>query len=290
MAFADDNPDLLSLPSREYIKPTEESKKEEAVAKASAEAKKTAGRESKRMGVYSNRIEDISVTKKLEDISVTKKMEDIPKPPIAQPKLKETAEISAEVPFKPPEPGSEADNYFKGVIQKAVEDTAIELAKTFPTSAQAEDIARSTLPRAFDGLGNLPGFGTYMQIGPSGAAMWGGAPDSGTSDMDYSDFAFGFSISGAVVTVNAGKVRYGTRTAVSVATDDINIEADQTWVFVSYIYGGAGTLTSSTSEPVDTETVHNHALYLVTLAEGVASVAAGNIKHLGDIFIPGAFA
>jgi len=168
MAFADDNPDLLSLPSREYIKPTEESKKEEAVAKASAEAKKTAGRESKRMGVYSNRI---------EDISVTKKMEDIPKPPIAQPKLKETAEISAEVPFKPPEPGSEADNYFKGVIQKAVEDTAIELAKTFPTSAQAEDIARSTLPRAFDGLGNLPGFGTYMQIGPSGAAMWGGAPE-----------------------------------------------------------------------------------------------------------------
>ena len=184
MAFADDNPDLLSLPSREYIKPTEESKKEEAVAKASAEAKKTAGRESKRMGVYSNRIEDISVTKKLEDISVTKKMEDIPKPPIAQPKLKETAEISAEVPFKPPEPGSEADNYFKGVIQKAVEDTAIELAKTFPTSAQAEDIARSTLPRAFDGLGNLPGFGTYMQIGPSGAAMWGEAPESGTSGMD----------------------------------------------------------------------------------------------------------
>ena len=184
MAFADDNPDLLSLPSREYIKPTEESKKEEAVAKASAEAKKTAGRESKRMGVYSNRIEDISVTKKLEDVSVTKKMEDIPKPPIAQPKLKETAEISAEVPFKPPEPGSEADNYFKGVIQKAVEDTAIELAKTFPTSAQAEDIARSTLPRAFDGLGNLPGFGTYMQIGPSGAAMWGEAPESGTSGMD----------------------------------------------------------------------------------------------------------
>ena len=111
-----------------------------------------------------------------------------------------------------------------------------------------------------------------------------------TSDMDYSDFAFGFSISGAVVTVNAGKVRHGTRTAVSVAGDDITINDDQTWIFVAYTYGSIGTLTSSTDEPVDTETAHNHALYLVTLTDSVASVETGDIKHLGDIFIPGAFA
>ena len=118
----------------------------------------------------------------------------------------------------------------------------------------------------------------------------GAGEDYVESAMDYSDFAFGFSISGAVVTVNAGKVRHGTRTAVSVATDDITIGDDQTWIFVAFTYGSTGTITSSTSEPVDTKTVHNHALYLVTLTDSVASVESGDIKHLGDIFIPGAFA
>ena len=108
--------------------------------------------------------------------------------------------------------------------------------------------------------------------------------------MYYSDFAFGFSISGAVDTVNAGKVRRGTRTPVSVAGGDITIGTDQTWVFIAHTYGSTGTLSSSTSEPVDTETVHNHVLHLVTLTDGVASVESGDIKHLGDIFIPGAFA
>ena len=118
----------------------------------------------------------------------------------------------------------------------------------------------------------------------------GAGEDYVESAMDYSDFAFGFSISGAVVTVNAGKVRHGTRTAVSVATDDITIGDDQTWIFVAFTYGSTGTITSSTSEPVDTQTVHNHVLYLVTLTDSVASVESGDIKHLGDIFIPGAFA
>jgi hypothetical protein len=114
---------------------------------------------------------------------------------------------------------------------------------------------------------------------------------STSSTMSYSDWAFGFSIDGAVVTVNAGKVRHGVRTPITVAGGDITIGADQTWVFVAYTYGsGAATITSSTSEPVDTEEVHNHALYLVTLTSGVASVAVGNIRHLGDIWLPGNFA
>jgi len=117
---------------------------------------------------------------------------------------------------------------------------------------------------------------------------------STSTTMSYSDWAFGFSISGAVVTVNSGKVRYGTRTPVTAAGTDITIAADNTWVFVAYTYGGAATITSSTSEPVDTEEVHNHALYLVTLTgtgdSAVASVDEGNIRSLGDIFIPGSFA
>jgi hypothetical protein len=108
--------------------------------------------------------------------------------------------------------------------------------------------------------------------------------------MDYSGFAFGYTISGAVVTVNSGKVRYGTRAAVTAAGGGFTISANNTWVFVAYTYGGTATITSSTSEPVDTEEVHNHALLLVSFADGAASVAAGNIKHLGDIFLPGAFA
>ena len=118
--------------------------------------------------------------------------------------------------------------------------------------------------------------------------------DSASSEMDYSDYAFGFTLNpdgdnAAEVGVNAGKVRHGTRTAVSVSSAKI-VCSDQTWIFVAYTYGSTGTISSSASEPVDTETVHNHALYLVTITAGVASVESGDIKHLGDIFIPGAFA
>jgi hypothetical protein len=107
--------------------------------------------------------------------------------------------------------------------------------------------------------------------------------------MSYSDWAFGFSISEAVVTVNGGKVRHGTRTPVTATGKDITIAADQTYVFVAYTYGSTATITSSTSEPVDTEEVHNHVLFLVTLTDEAASVESGDIMHLGDIFIPGAF-
>lgn len=111
---------------------------------------------------------------------------------------------------------------------------------------------------------------------------------SGSTTMSYSDWAFGFSISGAVVTVNAGKVRHGTRTPISVVTADVTIAADQTYIYVAYPYGSGGAIiSSSTSEPVDTEEVHNHILYLVTLTGGVATVEEGDIGHLGDIWLPG---
>ena len=130
-----------------------------------------------------------------------------------------------------------------------------------------------------------------FQVSRSGKTMQVGLiPGEGRSTISYSDWAFGFSINGAVVTVNSGKVRHGTRTAVIAAGKDIIIATDQTWVFVSYTYGGSATITSSTSEPKDTEEVHNHALFLVTLTSGVASVEKGNIKSLGDIFIPSVFA
>jgi len=110
---------------------------------------------------------------------------------------------------------------------------------------------------------------------------------SGT-DMDYSDFAFGFSVSGVTVTVKAGKIRHGTRTAISVAQADISIVADHTWIYVVYTFGGGASLTSSTTEPVMTETAANWPLHKWRLANGVASIE--QILHLGDIIIPGSFA
>lgn len=111
----------------------------------------------------------------------------------------------------------------------------------------------------------------------------------GESTMSYSDWSFGFEISGATVTVNAGKVRHGTRTAVSVAETPVEIAEDDTWIYVEYTYGAGAIITSSTTEPTDTEEVHKRVLYLVTLEDGIASVGKGNIRHLGDIVIPGAF-
>lgn len=138
-------------------------------------------------------------------------------------------------------------------------------------------------------LANMTSPNILIDRGPGGYVLK--ALKQSASTVDYTDFAFGYSISGATVTVNAGTIRHGTRTPVKAASADITIAADNTWIFVAYTFGGAvASITSSMSEPVDTEEVHNHALYLVTLSEGVASIGAGGIKHVGDIWLPGAFA
>jgi len=141
-------------------------------------------------------------------------------------------------------------------------------------------------------LANMTSPNILIDRGPGGYVLK--ALKQSASTVDYTDFAFGYSISGATVTVNAGTIRHGTRTPVVVESKDIAIAADKTWIYVTYNFGAVGvaaaSINSSMSEPVDTEEAHNHVLYLVTLSEGVASIDAGNIKHLGDIFIPGAFA
>lgn len=116
------------------------------------------------------------------------------------------------------------------------------------------------------------------------------APNEGAAGVGgYSDWAFGYSIVGDVVTVNAGKIRHGTRAAISVSGDDITIASDQTYIWVEYPYGtGAATLESGTSEPTDDAETHRRLLYVVTLSEGAAIIGTGGIRHMGDIFIPGA--
>ena len=127
--------------------------------------------------------------------------------------------------------------------------------------------------------------------------IWNTSYSQWQAGLIYEDYAFGFKIGVSfdnVVTVNAGKVRHGTRTPISVASTDITIAAgtNPTWIYVHYHYGsGTATIVGSTTEPVDTEEEHNHALHTWLLYGGVANLVAGGggIKHLGDIFIPGAF-
>ncbi|HOE94440.1 MAG TPA: hypothetical protein PLU97_03460, partial [Candidatus Cryptobacteroides sp.] len=133
-------------------------------------------------------------------------------------------------------------------------------------------------------IGNIGKFGARLNDLES--MVGGGATSSpdcqisnvekmrGGYEIDLASFSFGYSINGAWVTVNAGTIRHGTRPPVNVWSRDILIAADKTWIYVRYNFGSFGGtpafIESSMSEPVDTEDVHNHALYLVTLSEGVA--------------------
>jgi hypothetical protein len=142
-------------------------------------------------------------------------------------------------------------------------------------------------------LANMTSPNILIDRGPGGYVLK--ALKQSASTVDYTDFAFGYSISGATVTVNAGTIRHGTRPPLVVKSKDIAIAADKTWIFVAYDFGeydfgDRATITSAMVEPISTGFFYRHVLYLVTLSEGVASIDAGNIKHLGDISIPGAFA
>ena len=111
---------------------------------------------------------------------------------------------------------------------------------------------------------------------------------AGGGDMDYSDFAFGFSISGAVVTVNAGEIHHGTRAVVTCAGGDKTITADDQYLWVEYTFGSTATLAGpSTTRPVSTETVMRVWLALFNFADSVATL--NSVGHIGNIEIPGAF-
>lgn len=112
-------------------------------------------------------------------------------------------------------------------------------------------------------------------------------PSGGGSD--YSDFAFGFSVSGAVVTVNAGKVRHGIRDPILVAATPITVTTDQTWIYCEYVFGsGVAVVTSSLTEPSTNQTTLRYPLHLWGVLAGTVSIE--KILHLGDIIIPGSFA
>jgi len=108
--------------------------------------------------------------------------------------------------------------------------------------------------------------------------------------MDYSDFAFGFSISGAVVTVNAGKIIHGKRLPIIVSSKEITVNNDMTYIFVHYVIGAlSGTIDSSNIFPSCTETTLDLPLHLWRVNNGVVSIADGGILHLGYFILPEIF-
>lgn len=116
----------------------------------------------------------------------------------------------------------------------------------------------------------------------------GGSTSYYSSDNIYYNYSFGFYVSGANVVIKGGSVRHGTRDPVVVDGDTIAIAANDTWIYVDYIYGSTASIKSSTTEPKDAATAHRRILHKWDLSGGKAVL--DTICHLGDISIPGAFA
>jgi hypothetical protein len=155
-------------------------------------------------------------------------------------------------------------------------DKVVDL-KTFNDMQIAlERVANMTTDQYFNLTKGDPNYMLYSRTGAS-------------STMSYSDWAFGFSISGAVVTVNAGYVFHGMRAAITVTGTDVTIVADNTYIIVNTASGGGGIIISSLVFPQNTAEQLYFLLYKVTLTNGIASVEPGNIHHLGSIFVPGVF-
>ena len=110
----------------------------------------------------------------------------------------------------------------------------------------------------------------------------------GSGELDFSKLAFGYSKSGAVVSLRAGYVLHGKAEPILVEAKSITITADATYLFVRYRINGSATWQSSLTFPKHTETEINWVMYKASLTEGVISI--GTIYHLGNIQIPGSYA
>jgi hypothetical protein len=116
---------------------------------------------------------------------------------------------------------------------------------------------------------------------------------STSTTMSYSDWAFGFSISGAVVMVNAGVVIHGKRYTYTCSDTPIIITEDNTFIYVHLVLGGdeswTPTIESAHIFPSMTDTTIDFPLHKWRLLSG-GIVSLDKIYHLGCIVIPGNFA
>lgn len=112
------------------------------------------------------------------------------------------------------------------------------------------------------------------------------AASSGTSSIDMSKFTFGYTVSGAVVTVNAGYIKRGKSIAYLLAGDDITITADGQWIAVEYVFAtNTPNFALTPTYPIPDSTAYRWALHKWTLSGGAASI--NMIHHVGDLDLPG---
>jgi hypothetical protein len=153
-------------------------------------------------------------------------------------------------------------------LKALMDRVALLEAQTFST--------KSTLPPLVENPEGLP-----PMIFPGGA-------------MDFSYFAFGFSIAGAVVTFQPGEIHHGTRAVITVGTVNKTITADLQYVWIEYTFGGSAVFAGpSTTMPVSTETVMKVWLACFNWVAGTPPasdiVTVNLVGHIGNIEIPGAF-
>ena len=119
--------------------------------------------------------------------------------------------------------------------------------------------------------------------------MSGWIPGGGGGGIDYSVFLFGFSVSGAEVTVSPGESVHGTRGTILTASKVLEIATDYAYIYGKYTFGsGVVTIEQKATRPINEENVFVQIFYQWRLIDGKASIH--RIHHLGQITIQGSFA
>lgn len=117
----------------------------------------------------------------------------------------------------------------------------------------------------------------------------GGAGETG--GMDYSEFAFGFTISGAVVSLNAGEVHIGSKSIYDVSATERTLTADHQYLWVEFLIGASTSpawALPNTQRPKSDAVTYRQWFYQFRFADGVGSLE--RVGHLGNIELPGSYA
>jgi len=116
-----------------------------------------------------------------------------------------------------------------------------------------------------------------------------------SSAMDYSDFAFGHSISGTTVTITAGEIHQGTRDPIEVVETALPITIDHQYAFVEHVFNSGIAIIPNTPEratavrPTSDSATLRVWLCRFRLVDGVVSLEKP-IGYVGNIYITGTVA
>jgi len=113
------------------------------------------------------------------------------------------------------------------------------------------------------------------------------AGTSAGSTMSYSDWAFGFSISGTEVTVSMGEVHPKKQTPIVLASKKITLTADHQYVWVEHVLETDQAVIQGPGldRPVSDDIMYRVWLHQFRLINNVASLE--QVGHVGNIYIFG---